>query len=144
MDAEAETPEPGPFAKRVRVLAGYRGLSQLKTKAFDPDVRGTSIASFDDALSGRSQPPPALMESVARVLDIDPAVFDEYRCYLARQRMTPGVVSLADATARADAVLSSTPPTAAEVAAAAARRRAARSHKDGKARPRPAPTGPET
>jgi hypothetical protein len=135
--ADVATATSGPFAERVRALAGERGLTRLKHAAYSPDVRGTSIGAFDSALLGRAEPPVPLMESVARVLSIDPAEFDEYRCFLARTRVTPGVVGLKQATANADLLLRQTSETPAEAAEAAARRRATKPTTDGSAHPVP-------
>ncbi len=125
MDVESPIAEPiqGPFAKIVRLLASKRGdLTRLKTDAWVLGVRGTSQGAFDSAVAGRGEPPVPLMESVAIALGIDPMVFDEYRCFVARQRLTPGIVGREEATTNADLVLSQTRETAAEVAAAEARR----------------------
>ncbi len=111
MDPAKQT---GPFAERARALAGYRGLSKLKNRAYNLDVRGTSTATFDSVMRGRAQPPAVLMESVAAILDVDPRVFDEYRCYLARRRLSPIDAGLAQATGAADMVLVATPETAGE------------------------------
>jgi hypothetical protein len=117
------TTSPGSFAARVRDLAGERGLTKLKHAAYRPDVRGTSIGAFDSALLGRAEPPVALMESVARVLQVDPLEFDEYRLHLARQRLDPSIVGLRSALASADLLLSQ--PIPEEIAEKAARQREA-------------------
>lgn len=91
--------EPEPFAERVRRLAEAKDLSptQVGYLAFKQDARGTSPATLQKVIRGERPLNVALLEAVARALDVPPEEFPEYRLAVARRALDEREVGLGEA-----------------------------------------------
>jgi uncharacterized Zn finger protein len=98
--------EPRDFAAQVKVLAAERGISvaQVGFQAYDPAVKGTNPDTMKSVMAGRRRPTPVLMEAVARVLDVAPDAFAEYRLALARNQLDEREVGLGAAVAHLERI----------------------------------------
>jgi transcriptional regulator with XRE-family HTH domain len=88
-----------PFPDRVKRLAAERGMSVAKLSylAYDPDAKGTNPDTLRSVMAGRRRVTPALIEALARVLDVEPTEFPEYRLADVRRRLDEREVGLDEA-----------------------------------------------
>lgn len=111
-----------PFKERVAELARARGMSvaQLRFEAYDADVKGTNPDTTAAILAGRRPLSTAAIEAFARVLEVPPSDFPEYRLLLLRDQLDPAPANLAAAVDLLERIEAAT-----RTAAAAESRRAA-------------------
>jgi hypothetical protein len=102
------------FRETVKSLARARGLSVSRVghAAWDPDVEGTSPETLKKAMENPKpglppprRPPLALMEALARALDVPPETFAEYRLAKVRQLLDEQAVGLDQAAAHLEALV---------------------------------------
>lgn len=95
-----------PFPDRVRALAAERGLSvsRVGQRAGARELKGTSPDMFKSAMAGHRKVTPVLLEEVARVLEVPPDEFPEYRLAVARRQLDENEVGLDEAVAQLEAI----------------------------------------
>lgn len=85
------------FPDRMRRLVKEKGtsLERVWIEAYDPSPRsGTSPAQMKKVMRGERAITPHAIEAIARVLDVPPEEFPEYRLALARAQIDPSEVGL--------------------------------------------------
>ncbi len=87
-----------PFTKSLPALLEERGWSLRElVRRTQREIGWGSHAGIGKFLSGETTLTPKLLESVAKVMRIDPRHFPEYRLMLARRELDPNAVGLAQA-----------------------------------------------
>ncbi len=84
------------FRERVTALATARGMSvaQLRYEAFDSSIKGTNPDTTAAIIAGRRPVSTAAIEALARVLQVAPSDFPEYRLLLLREQLDPAPANL--------------------------------------------------
>ena len=118
-----------PFGDALRTLMNERGLSfrGLAEEISKIDHQGITHAHLNMLANGHDKPSMRAMELIARVCDVSPEFFAEYRLAVAMRELDPGIVGLEQALENLNARLASR-----RRSAATARRTPTR-----QARPRP-------
>lgn len=99
-----------PFPDRVKALAADRGLSvsRVGQRAGARELKGTSPDMFKSAMAGHRKVTPVLIEEVARVLEVPPDEFPEYRLAIARRQLDENEVGLDQAIATLEVIEAAT------------------------------------
>lgn len=88
-----------PFGEALRTLMDERGLSyrSLAEATRQLDGRGMTHAHINMLANGHDKPSMRAMELIARVCDVQPAYFAEYRLTVAMRALDPAEVGLEQA-----------------------------------------------
>ncbi len=90
-----------PFPEKLKQLAKEKGLSVggVSYQAYSPEGRGTSPDTLRKVMAGKRGLNDALIEGVARVLDVPQEVFVEYRLSKLRRSLDERAVGFDEAAA---------------------------------------------
>jgi hypothetical protein len=97
---------PKDFRTLVKELAAERDISvaQVSFQANNPKIKGTNPDTMKSVMAQRRHPTAVLIEAVAKVLDVPPETFGEYRLALARRELDERQVGYPQAIAHLDEI----------------------------------------
>jgi transcriptional regulator with XRE-family HTH domain len=90
--------------------ASLRGIA-ARTRDADEAGKGIHYTYISGVLSGRETPSPRSLELLARVFDVEPELFPEYRLWKMRTALDPRLVGLDAAVEREDELCGEPPTT---------------------------------
>lgn len=137
---EVAPDEIEPFGQRVARLAKDRGLSVAQVRYLAYEGKGTSPETAKKVLEGSRPVTTVLVEAIARVLEVPPEEFPEYRLAVARRELDEREVGLDQALMTLEGIEQALRPRRVSAERLAAERKAA----TGRRLPRDRPAAPKS